>query len=206
MDECMKQLIAVANVSVAPSEATPKAINTKQPKINKAKPLPTTQTEQPGKQKLKPSPTVNTGEPADKLQAVETMLALPASAASATPRPEEFSKPKPQAVAEPAITQKLAKQKALVAAVSKTATAQHSTPSLLAGSPAVVVLINHLRKTRPVPETATADKAWHSVEESDIAQCLQQHPRLKRSALLREMASHPDCRIDEGCIKVRISP
>ena len=83
---------------------------------------------------------------------------------------------------------------------------QHSPPSLLTGSPTVMALINHLRKTRPVTETATADSVWHSVEESDIAQCLTQHPGLKRSALLREMASHPDCRIDEGGINVRLSP
>ena len=83
---------------------------------------------------------------------------------------------------------------------------QHSPPSLLTGSPAVMALINHLRKARPVTETATADRVWHSVEESDIAQCLTQHPGLKRSALLREMASHPDCRIDEGGFTVRLSP
>ena len=83
---------------------------------------------------------------------------------------------------------------------------QHSPPSLLTGSPAVMAMINHLRKTRPVAETASTDSVWHSVEESDIAQCLTQHPGLKRSALLREMASHPDCRIDEGGINVRLSP
>jgi conjugal transfer pilus assembly protein TraI len=51
-----------------------------------------------------------------------------------------------------------------------------------------------------------ADKGWCLVEESDIVQYLQQHPGLKRSTLLREMASHPDCRIDDGCIKVRVGP
>ena len=202
----MKQLIVVSNVSVAPSEVTKKPTNAKQPKINKAKPLPTTQTEQPGKQKLKPSSTANTRDPADKRQAVETTLAMPSSADSARPKSEEFSQPKPEFVAKPAMTQKPAKQKALVATVSKTAATPDSTPSTLAGSPAVITLINYLRKTRPVSEAAIADNAWCSVEESDIAQCLTQHPRLKRSALLREMASHPDCRIDSGCIKVKISP
>ena len=175
----LKQLLAVSNVSVALSEAAPKPINATAPKNNKANPLPATRIKQPGKQKkLKPIPTANTQEPADKL--------VPVSEPASTPKPE--------------------KQQDLVAVVEKTVTAQPSPPSLLTGSPAVMALINHLRKTRPVAEMATANSVWHTVEESDIAQCLTQHPGLKRSALLREMTNHPDCRIDEGGINVRLSP
>ena len=81
----------------------------------------------------------------------------------------------------------------------------HSSPSTLVGSPAVMALINYLRTTRPISEAITADKLWHSVAESEITQFLKQQPRLKRSALLREMANHPDCHIDETGIKVRIT-
>jgi hypothetical protein len=109
-------------------------------------------------------------------------------------------------MAEPAITNKPVKQKAIVAAVSKTSATQHSVLSIPSGNLAVIGLINQLRKSRPVSDATKADNAWHSVEEPEIAQYLKDHPGLKRSALLREMASHPDFQMAEGGIKVRISP
>ncbi|UOA07405.1 MobH family relaxase [Methylobacter sp. S3L5C] len=142
----------------------------------------------------------------DQPKPAETQLSKSTSLKSTPIKPEVFSQPKPQSVTEPAITQKPEKQKKLVEAVMKTAAALHSNHNTLVGSPAVMALISHLQKTRPVSEPATPDRAWYNVEESEIAQCLQQHPGLKRSALLREMANHPDCQIDEGGIKVRISP
>jgi hypothetical protein len=69
-----------------------------------------------------------------------------------------------------------------------------------------MALIGQLRKSRPVSDATKADNAWHNVEEPEIAQYLKDHPGLKRSALLREMASHPDFQMTEAGIKVRISP
>ena len=157
-------------------------------------------------QKLKQKSSANKLQPTDKQQLAESPLSKYSSANSAIPKPEAFSQPKPQSEAEVAITQKPAKQKTLVAAVAKTATVQQSPSITVGGSPAVMALINHLRESRPILDAATADKAWHSVEEPEITQYLKDHPGLKRSALLREMASHPDFQITEGCIKVRISP
>jgi hypothetical protein len=114
--------------------------------------------------------------------------------------------PKPQSEAEPAITHKPAQPKNILNELSKTSPAQNPVRSPPSGNQTVIALIDQLRTYRSVSEAAIAGKTWHSVEETDIAQYLSQHPELKRSALLREMASHPDCRMDDGGFKVRIDP
>jgi hypothetical protein len=181
----IKQLIAVSSLSIAPSETTPKPIKA----------------EKSGKLHNQKQTSL-----ADKLEPLEKRPSKGTSVKPAQPKSEEFSLPKRQFVAEASITQKPAKQKTTVDAISKPSTAQHSPPCTPSGSQAVITLIDHLRKSRPVPKATTADNSWCSVEESDITLCLQQHPGLKRSVLLREMANHPDCRIDEGCFYVRIDP
>jgi conjugal transfer pilus assembly protein TraI len=204
----MKQLITVSNLPAAEgiSEQPPKRDNQAPAQDNNGKCLQN-KAEKPAKvQKLKQKASANKLQPADKQEFAETPSSKPTSVKPVPTKPEEFSQPKPQPVAEPVITQKPAKQKAIAAAVAKTATIQQSTSSTLAGSPAVMALINHLRESRPISDAATADKAWDSVEESEITQYLKDHPGLKRSALLREMASHPNFQITEGCIKVRITP
>ena len=203
----MKQLISASNLPVAAATDQPLKVDNQAPaQDNNDKPLQN-KAEKPGKgQKLKQKSSANKLQPTDKQELTETQLSKSTSLKPTPIKPEEFSQPKPQSEAEIAITHKLAKQKTLVAAVAKTATVQQSTSSTVAGSPAVIALINHLRKSRPVSETTTADKAWNSVEELEIVQYLKNHPGLKRSALLREMASHTDFQITEGCIKVRISP
>lgn len=121
---------------------------------------------------------------------------------------EAITQPKPQPEAKPANTEKPVKQDAALEVLSKTITGQHPNPNTSSGSQAVMALIDQLRKAKASSSSAaaTTDNAWCNVDESDIAQCLQLHPGLKRSALLREMASHPDCQMDEGGFKVRIQP
>jgi hypothetical protein len=204
----MKQLITVFNLPAEEelSDQPPKLDNQAPVQDGNGKSLQN-RTEKPGKvQKLKQKSSANKLQPTDKQEFAETPSSKSTSLKPAPIKPEEFSQPKPQSEAEIAITHKPVKQKAIAAAVAKTAAAQQSTSSTVAGSPAVMTLINHLRKLRPVSEATTADNAWHSVEEPEIAQYLKDHPGLKRSALLREMASHPDFQMSEGCIKVRISP
>ena len=204
----MKQLITVFNLPAAEriSEQPPKLDNQAPAQDNNGKPLQN-KAEKPGKvQKLKQKSSANKLQPTDKQQLAEPPSSKPTSVKSAPTKPEKFSQPKPQLVAEPAITQKPVKQKAIAAAASKTSAAQQLTSSTLTGSPAVMGLIDQLRKSWPVSEATKADNAWHSVEEPEIAQYLKDHPGLKRSALLREMASHQDFQITTGCIKVRISP
>ncbi|MFZ2452356.1 MAG: MobH family relaxase [Methylovulum miyakonense] len=123
---------------------------------------------------------------------------------------QAITQPKPQPEVKPANTEKPVKQDAALEVLSKTITGQHPNPNTPSGSQAVMALIDQLRKAKASSSSsslsAATDNSWCNVEESDIAQCLQQHPGLKRSALLREMASHPDCRLDEGGFKVRIQP
>ncbi|MFA5920757.1 MAG: MobH family relaxase [Methylococcaceae bacterium] len=203
----MKQLISASNLPVAGATDKPLKVDNQAPaQDNSGKPLQN-KAEKPGKvQKLKQKSPANKLQPTDKQQLAESPSSKPTSVKPAPTKPEEFSQPKPKLVAEPAITQKPVKQKAIVAAVSKTSAAQNSALSTPSGNQAVMSLIGQLRKSRPVSDETTADKAWHSVEELEITQYLKDHPGLKRSALLREMASHPDFQITEGCIKVRIKP
>jgi conjugal transfer pilus assembly protein TraI len=196
----LKQLIQVFGSPEVPTEHASKIAERTHDKDEKIKHLPI-KPEKSGK-RLVP----NKASIADNPVPAETRAAKGLAVKPAQTKPEALSQPKPQSDSELSITQKPSKLKSAVDTVSTkssvTKVAQ-STPSV---SEAVMALIDQLRKTRPVSNASPADKIWCSVEESDIVQCLQQHPGLKRSALLREMASHPDCRIEDGCFKVRVGP
>jgi conjugal transfer pilus assembly protein TraI len=196
----LKQLIQVpGSLEVALKQASKIAERTPV-KDKKAKPLPI-KPEKSGK-RLDPSKASIVDNPVP----AETRPSKVHPVKPEHAKPEAFSQPKPQSDSESSITQKPSKPKAAVDTVSTQSSVTkvvHSTPS---GSQAVMALIDQLRQSRPVSNTGPADKEWCIVEESDIVQYLQQHPGLKRSTLLREMASHPDCRIDDGCFKVRVGP
>jgi conjugal transfer pilus assembly protein TraI len=196
----LKQLIQVFCSPEIAMEQAPKIAERTPVKDKKAKPLPL-KPEKSGK-RLGPNKAsiANNPEPAE----TRASKALPVKPAQS--KPETFSQSKPQSATESSITQKSSKPKSAVDTVSTKSSVTkgvHSTPS---GSQAIMALIDQLRQSRPVSNAGTADKLWCRVEEPDIAQCLQHHPGLKRSTLLREMASHPDCRIEDGCFKVRVGP
>ncbi|MDO9106450.1 MAG: MobH family relaxase [Methylovulum sp.] len=197
----LKQLVTVSNLPVAAevSEQLPELATPTAAKGNK-KTLPR-KPEKPGKAQGRTQTAVTATEKVDptKTQPVKPTIAKPVSS-----KTQAVSQAKLQPVAKPAMTKKPVKQDAAVAALSKTASNQLPNPNMPSGSQAVMALIDQLRKAQTF--SSTTDYAWYNVEESDIAQCLQQHPGLKRSGLLREMASHPDCRMDEGGFKVRIPP
>lgn len=196
----LKQLIQVPGSLAVAMEQAPRIAERTPVKDKKVKPLPI-RSEKPGK-RLDP----NKASIADNPVPAETRAAKGLAVKPAQTKPEAFSQPKQQSDPESSITQKPSKQKSAVDTVSTkpfVTKVAHSTPS---GSQAVMALIDQLRKTRPVSKAGPVDKDWCLVEESNLVQCLQQHPGLKRSTLLREMASHPDCRIENGDIKVRIGP
>lgn len=68
---------------------------------------------------------------------------------------------------------------------------------------AVTSLIDYLRKTKLISNTAP-DNHWQELTDTEITQFLKQHSGLKRSSLLREMASHPDCLLENGRFKIKI--
>jgi conjugal transfer pilus assembly protein TraI len=196
----LKQLIRVFCSPEIAMEQAPKIAERTHGKDKKAKPLPI-KPEKSGK-RLDP----NKASIADNPVPAETRASQVLPVKPAQTKPETFSQPKPQSASESSMTQKPSKQKSTddtVSTNSLVTKVAHCTPS---GSQAVKSLIDQLRQSRPLSNASPADKDWRLVEESDIAQCLQQHPGLKRSTLLREMASHPDCRIVDGCFKVRIGP
>jgi len=196
----LKQIIQVSGSPAVATEQAPKISERTPVKDKKAKPLPI-KPEKSGK-RLGP----NKASIADNPEPAETRASKVHPVKLAQSKPEAFSQPKPQSDFASSMTQKPSKPKSVVDTVSTQSSvtkAVHSPPS---GSQAVMALIDHLRQSRPLSNASPADKDWCLVEESDIIQCLQQHPGLKRSTLLREMASHPDCRIEDGCFKVRVSP
>jgi conjugal transfer pilus assembly protein TraI len=196
----LKKLIQVPNSSGASTEPASKITEQAPVKSNKAKSLPI-KSEKSGKR-----PNPNKASIADNPVPAETRASKVLPVKPAQAKPESFSHPKPQSDSELSITQKPSKPKSAVDTVSTQSSmtkGAHSTPSV---SEAVMALIDQLRQSRPLSSASPADKEWRLVEESDIAQCLQQHPGLKRSTLLREMTSHLDCRIDNGCFKIRIGP
>jgi conjugal transfer pilus assembly protein TraI len=196
----LKQLIQLPGPLEIAKEQAMKITERKPVKDKKAKPLPI-KPEKSGK-RLGP----NEASIADNPVPAETRTAKVHSVKLAQSKPEAFSQPKPQSDPESSMTPKPSKPKSAADTVSTQSSVtkgEHSTPS---GSQAVMALIDQLRKTRPVSNAGPVDKDWCLVEESDLVQCLQQHPGLKRSTLLREMASHSDCRIEDGGIKVRVGP
>jgi conjugal transfer pilus assembly protein TraI len=196
----LKQLIRVSNSAAGSTEQASKIAERTPAKDKKAKPLP-----------IKPEKSgerlsSNKALIADNPVPAETRAAKVLPVKPAQAKPEAFSQPKRQSDSEPSITQKPSKQKSAVDTVSTQSSVTKGAHSPPSGSQVVKSLIDQLRQSSPVSNASPAEKDWRSVEESDIVQCLQQHPGLKRSTLLREMASHPDCRIEDGCFKVRIGP
>lgn len=199
----MKQLLTVSNLFVAAD-------------VSEQLSEPATPTAAKGNKKTLPSNPKKLGKAAgrnqtavtatEKVDTTETPRAKPTLAKSALSKTQTITQLKAQPVAKPFITEKPVKQDVAVETLSKAASDQFPSPNIPSGCLAVSALIDQLRKAKAFSSAATTDNAWRSVEESDIAQCLQQHPGLKRSALLREMASHPDCRMDEGGFKIRIRP
>jgi len=196
----LKQLIQIPGLLEVAMEQVPKIAERTPVKDKKAKPLPI-KPEKFGKRL-----GLNKTSIADNPVPAETRASTVHPINPTQTKPEAFSQSKTQSASEPSVKQKPVKQKSTVDTVSNkpfVMKVAHSTPS---GSQAVMGLISQLRQSKPVSNTGPADKDWRLVDESDIAQCLQQHPGLKRSTLLREMASHPDCRIDDGCFKVKVDP
>jgi conjugal transfer pilus assembly protein TraI len=196
----LKQLIQVPGPLAVAMEQAPKIAQRTPAKDKKAKPLPI-KSEKSGKRL-----DLNKASIADNPVPAETRASQVHPVKPAPTKPEAFSQPKPQSDSESSITQKPSKPKSAVDTVSTKSSVTKVGHSMPSGSQSVMALIDQLRQSRPLSNASPADKDWCIVEESDIVQYLQQHPGLKRSTLLREMASHPDCRIDDGCFKVRIGP
>jgi conjugal transfer pilus assembly protein TraI len=196
----LKQLIQVFGSPAVAREQAPENAEPTPGKDKKVKPLQI-KSEKSGK-RLNP----NKASIADNPVPAETRAAKGLAVKPAQTKPEAFSQPKQQSDPESSMTPKPSKPKSAMDTVSTQSSMTKGVHSAPSGSQSVMALIDHLRQSRPLSNSSLADKIWCSVDEFDIVQCLEQHPGLKRSTLLREMASHPDCRIENGCFKVRVGP
>jgi conjugal transfer pilus assembly protein TraI len=70
------------------------------------------------------------------------------------------------------------------------------------------LLIAHVRQQNIPPDESSPDGHWHTVSNTALEQFLTQHPTIKRTRLMLDIANHPDCRsvsATEG-IQVRLHP
>lgn len=70
------------------------------------------------------------------------------------------------------------------------------------------LLITHVRQQNIPLDESSPDGHWHTVSNTALEQFLTQHPTIKRTRLMLDIANHPDCRsvsATEG-IQVRLRP
>jgi hypothetical protein len=70
------------------------------------------------------------------------------------------------------------------------------------------LLITHVRQQNIPSDESSPDGHWHTVSNTALEQFLTQHPTIKRTRLMLDIANHPDCRsvsAMEG-IQVRLRP
>jgi hypothetical protein len=70
------------------------------------------------------------------------------------------------------------------------------------------LLITHVRQQNIPPDESSPDGNWHTVSNTELEQFLTQHPTIKRTRLMLDIANHPNCRsvsATEG-IQVRLRP
>ena len=70
------------------------------------------------------------------------------------------------------------------------------------------LLIMHVRQQNIQPDESSPEGNWHTVSNTALEQFLSQHPTIKRTRLMLDIANHPDCRsvsATEG-IQVRLRP
>lgn len=89
---------------------------------------------------------------------------------------------------------------------SDKASAPLTTPSAKPGT--IDLLITHVRQQNIPPDESSSEDNWHTVSNTELEQFLTQHPTIKRTRLMLDIANHPDCRsvsATEG-IQVRLRP
>lgn len=147
--------------------------------------------------------------PAEKLNPLKNKREIPAKNAvqSVTAKPITDSPLKPNATDESAkpelpknLTKTIKREIPILPIVLKSA---HQAPS---NSLLVDEFIHHIQISKPVNAAHLTDNPWQTIEDTDISQFLKQYPQIKRSAFIREMTSHPDCKTSDGLLKIKRQP
>ncbi len=143
------------------------------------------------------SPSSNTDKTGDQLKASQSQ-----DATSLETKPVQ---PKSKAIGK----QKSISGKASDSSVNSEpdkASAPLTTPPAKPGT--IDLLITHVRQQNIPPNESSPDGHWHTVSNTALEQFLTQHPTIKRTRLMLDIANHPDCRsvsATEG-IQVRLRP
>ena len=143
------------------------------------------------------SPSSNTDKTGDQLKASQSQ-----DATSLETKPVQ---PKSKAIGK----QKSISSKASDSSVNSEpdkASAPLTTPPAKPGT--IDLLITHVRQQNIPPNESSPDGHWHTVSNTALEQFLTQHPTIKRTRLMLDIANHPDCRsvsATEG-IQVRLRP
>jgi len=143
------------------------------------------------------SPSSNTDKTGDQLKASQSQ--------DATPLETKPVQPKSKAIGK----QKSISSKASDSSVNSEpdkASAPLTTPPAKPGT--IDLLITHVRQQNIPPNESSPDGHWHTVSNTALEQFLTQHPTIKRTRLMLDIANHPDCRsvsATEG-IQVRLRP
>ncbi|AMK78801.1 MULTISPECIES: MobH family relaxase [Methylomonas] len=129
---------------------------------------------------------------------------------SSQPEVETFREPKPvRSKSNATGTQKSISSNATDSSVNSEpdkASAPLTTPPAKPGT--IDLLITHVRQQHIPPDESSPDGHWHTVSNTALEQFLTQHPTIKRTRLMLDIANHPACRsvsAMEG-IKVRLRP
>jgi conjugal transfer pilus assembly protein TraI len=89
---------------------------------------------------------------------------------------------------------------------SDKASAPLTTPPANPGT--IDFLITHVRQQNIPPDESSPDGNWHTVSNTALEQFLSQHPTVKRTRLMLDIANHSDCRSVSATkgIQVRLRP
>ncbi|MDT4291658.1 MobH family relaxase [Methylomonas sp. MO1] len=143
------------------------------------------------------SPSSNTDKTGDQLKASQSQDATPLETKPVQPKSKATGK------------QKSISGKASDSSVNSEpdkASAPLTTPPAKPGT--IDLLITHVRQQHIPPDESSPDGHWHTVSNTALEQFLTQHPTIKRTRLMLDIANHPDCRsvsATEG-IQVRLHP
>jgi len=154
----------------------------------------------------------------DKATLTASSVQTPSSNTDKTGDQVKSSQPKDAAPLEPKPVQPKSnatvKQKSINGNVSDSsvnsepdkASAPLTTPPAKPGT--IDLLITQVRQQNIPPDESSPDGHWHTVSNTALEQFLTQHPTIKRTRLMLDIANHPDCRsvsATEG-IQVRLRP
>jgi hypothetical protein len=151
-------------------------------------------------------PTLKT-PPAEKLNPLKNKPEKPAKNAvqSVTAKPITDSPLKPNATDESSKPETLKNPTTTIKReIPILPPLQKSAHQAQSNSILVAEFIHHIQINKAdVNGVSLTDNLWQTIEDTDISQFLKQYPQIKRSAFIRELTGHPDCKTTDGLLKIK---